>query len=466
MLLRGRRRPIPLLAAAVLFISVISIYEVYSLHGLHFSRKSFTKNAFWPWSKYQNGTFSSSDQGHTDTAPGSLIPELANISTTHTILLSASRPDRRYFPIIFDSVAASNPNIIPHPRQADTWIIVAQQHHDPQKDEFRYAEIACTAQFTDGALRCIDPPSALPIASTSGPHCTGDLEYVSNNDGPHDARVFYGPAAPYTVYGSNSAYTCFGQWMQDLRFLVDWGTAPVVDWGFRTARDLQRPAPYHPMEKNWFPFWDSHGQIYIHHDLSPQRVFSKLPMDGDSAVQDLGSFARPSDDFCMAKYMPTTKRSSESIHQATNSLLVTLCARADRACRVDKTNTYIMTLFQHKTFDAYHSVYEPYLMLFRQDPPFDIRAISKKPFWINGRGRPGEKRPSYLPLSLADPWNQTEMFYATSISWKSREQTYHGYKDDVLFIAFGIEDEQSAGIDIVAEDLMQDLGFCDDRRAC
>ena len=43
---------------------------------------------------------------------------------------------------------------------------------------------------------------------------------LSLSIGPHDARVFYGPEAPFTVYGSNSGFTCFGQWIQDIRVLV------------------------------------------------------------------------------------------------------------------------------------------------------------------------------------------------------------------------------------------------------
>ncbi len=130
-------------------------------------------------------------------------------------------------------------------------------------------------------------------------------------------------------------------------------------------------------------------------------------------------------------------------------------------CHPDTTNTYIMSIFQHKTFFSFHSVYEPYLVLFSQQAPFEMRAISRKPFWINGRGKPGENRPDYLALSPSEPWNQTEMMYITSMSWKTQGQTYHGYSDDKLFIAFGVEDKKTAGIDVVAGDLLQDLGLCE-----
>ena len=50
------------------------------------------------------------------------------------------------------------------------------------------------------------------------------------------------------------------------------------------------------------------------------------------------------------------------------------------------------------------------------------------------------------------------------MAWKSREQRYHGYKDDEIMLGLGIEDYASAGIDVVAGDLLQDLGYCDSER--
>jgi hypothetical protein len=115
-------------------------------------------------------------------------------------------------------------------------------------------------------------------------------------------------------------------------------------------------------------------------------------------------------------------------------------------------------VFQHKSFYAFHSVYEPYIMLFQQTAPFQIHAMSTKPIWIHGRGK--AKIPDGLSKEEARNWNQTEMFYVVSVSWKMHGQKYHGYVDDVMFIAFGIEDERTAGIDVVAGDLLMNLGLC------
>jgi hypothetical protein len=290
--------------------------------------------------------------------------------------------------------------------------------------------------------------------------CEGDLAFFAFSVGPHDARVFYGPTNPYAMYGSASVYACFGLWMLDFRILVDWGFEFYDKKQFRQATELQRPAPYGRVEKNWFIFWDKDEQIYAHYDVAPKRVFAKLEYDG-SVGQDLAPLAAHNDEKCMARYMPKVAPQLESIHQATNSLSITLCKRSDPSCERNDSNTYLFTIFQHKSFYYFHSTYEPYVMVFQQRAPFEIYGISSKPIWIHGRRKPGEGNPPD-PQNEEETrlWNQTEMFYITSMSWKTRGQKYHGYIDDVLFIGFGIEDMKTAGIDVVAGDLLMDLGLC------
>lgn len=65
-----------------------------------------------------------------------------------------------------------------------------------------------------------------------------------------------------------------------------------------------------------------------------------------------------------------------------------------------------------------------------------------------------------MTLAELEAWSKTEMMYVTSISWKKHGQKYHGYADDVLFINFGIEDNKTAAIDVLAGDLFMELGAC------
>jgi hypothetical protein len=464
MLIRGWKRLVafvsPLLVLVIIFVRFYDGRLIITLpfHGGHWTERSFS---LWDTNRQDSNTLQDSLSTTTSNDGSGTIE--TSMAKTHREVLSVSTLDKRYFLIDFGEEGATNPSIIPHPFLNDTWIIVAQKPKSPViKNSVWFAELVCNAVFMDDrtTLGCVKPPVILPIGATSGDKCVGDLAYFALNVGPHDARVFYGPRTPYTIYGSNSVYTCFGQWMLDFRILVDWGFEIFTEKEFRKATELQRPVPYGPIEKNWFVFWDEHEQIHAHYDVAPRRVFAKLEYDG-SVGQDLAPLTASDDEKCMAKYMPKVALEHESIHQATNSLSITICKRSDSSCEANDSNTFIFTIFQHKSFYSFHSVYEPYVMLFQRTSPFNIYGISSKPIWIHGRGKAGEgKKPDFLTVEESRSWNQTEMFYVTSLSWKTHGQKYHGYSDDVLFIAFGIEDSKAAGIDIVAGDLLVDLGLC------
>ncbi|KAF6807327.1 hypothetical protein CMUS01_14144 [Colletotrichum musicola] len=372
-------------------------------------------------------------------------PSLTTEQPTHLEVFSLSTPDKKFFPIRFGDEDAMNPNIIPHPILDDTFIIVAQRRK-VNDNTAEHVELVCNAIFGPEGLACVAAPTVLPIAATrSGDGtCPTDLAYIAMNVGPHDARVFYGPTRPLIVYGSNSAYSCFGQWMQDFRALGDWGFSASLDEGFTAGTELQRPPPWGTMEKNWFLFWDDEGAAYVHQDLSPRRVFSRLNADGSSGP-DLAPLA-PGDEACLARYLPKLPPELESIHQATNSLSVTFCKRSDAGCVPNAENTFVITVVQHKTFYNFHSEYEPYVVVFRQRAPFEVFAVSRRPVWIHGR----EKRMD----------SGSDMFYVTSMSWNSKQRRYHGYLDDVLFLSFGIEDKMTGGVDILAQDLLKALGSC------
>lgn len=425
---------------------------------------------------------------------------------TYNTIFSLSTASRTYFNISFGDYETFNPNIIPHPSSSDRWIIVAQQKAVNDQEGLHSAvsiQLVCDASFrsSDGAqandhnnnllsmshggetLSCITPPIILPIEATSSENrCQGHWSPLSLNIGPHDARVFYGPEVPYIIYGSNSQFTCFGQWMHDFRKLVKWVPSVSSPSGdpssqstqaekntevFSTATELYRPPPYGQVEKNWFVFWDSAGDPYVHYDVWPHRSFAKIgAIQGDrflSEESSIGSLtdvpgqaflASTSDITCLGRYMAQILSTSEDfIHQATNSLSITLCKRSETGCEPTEMNTFIFTIFQRKTHIGFGaSSYEPYVMLFRRTAPFEIHSISTKPFWIYGR------------KPLLQEGSAHEMIYITSMSWKSHGQKYHGYSDDVLFLAFGIDDSRTAGIDIMASDLLKNMGLCMDIR--
>jgi hypothetical protein len=429
-----------------------------------------------------------------------------DMSFAHQILRSVSSKDGAYLPIDFGSRRAINPSVIPHPDDNTTWIVTAQLHEPRRGDKPRlwFAELVCTAAFSNSTdttaigstetsssnnsnrevLRCIHPPLILPIAATpaDSSKCPPDTAFFTLSIGPHDARVFHGPEGPYTIYGSTSQFTCFGQWMLDFRLLVDWGVDTINDHdGFvRTPTELQRPflTPYRSVEKNWFVFWDAGGQSYVHYDIAPSRSFAQLHADG-SVGPDLSSHTAENDKTCLNRLLPSIPETpdppppganSESIHQATNALSITLCEQTDPSCIPGPENTFILTIVQHKSFYRLHSTYEPYVVLFRAVEPFGIHGVSSKPLWIEGRTAPSTSRVAASPEEEGESQDenermrslklQSEMMYVTSISWKTHGQRYHGFVDDVLFIGFGIEDAATGVIDVRAGDLVDGIELC------
>lgn len=459
---RGIRR---FIATACSLITVVVVLTIYSSPQLQNS------------SSYIHGWIhvaADSASGLSDHLPKSqqpILPDDQNegksptpdIAESHLEIFSQSRSDGKYYPIDFGDYEAINPNMIPHPQFKDTWILVAQQQRSNISETVWFAELTCNAVFTSDRIVCTKSPLILPIAPTTGDKCVGELEHFQWSIGPHDARVSFDPLGPYAIFGSQSSNTCFGQWMQDLRTLVDWGRVdnPSETSPFWAPLDLQRPPPYSPVEKNWFPFWNLDGKMYLHYDISPARVFAELLPDG-SVGPDLAAPIQSTDSACLAKYLPSLPPDNESIHQSTNSLSITLCNRSDPTCTPNTENTFIMATVQHKRFYNLHSTYEPYVLLFRQTKPFTLHAISEKPIWVHGRGVAGEKKPRKLSAQEGEvpEWKETEMFYITSINWMREGQRYHGYLDDTVLLGFGIEDEGAGVLDVRAGELLGGMGSC------
>lgn len=393
----------------------------------------------------------------------------------HTEVFSVSTRDRKFFRIKFKSQDAIHPNVIPHPRADNLWLIVAQRRGDENAGlQEPSVELICDAMFIDDALTCIGEdgrgfgePTHLPVAPTMGDtsKCTGDRAFFNSNIGPRNAKAFYGPSNPYILYGSNSKATCFGQWIQDLRGLVvGWGkaagsqsssflssalatTISKEPFTSKDGTELQKPPPYGEVEMNWFLFWDISEQPYIHYSLTPERSFAQLHEDG-SVGESLASKVAKQDQQCLKQYLPALLNPQmETLFQATNSLAITLCRRSDTSCTPDEDNTFLFAIFQHKTSFNTHTTYHPYAVVFKQRAPFELWGVGSRPIWISGR--------------RTFPNGDTEGLSPTSISWKGKDQRYRGYVDDILFLTFSIDGLKSGGIDVLAGELLANLGLCD-----
>lgn len=285
------------------------------------------------------------------------------VKDTHKELFSMTTSDGRYWMVDYSPWPTYNPNFVPHPKKNDTWITVAQYHKTEKDNQIWFTQVVCEAQFTDTALKCTHPPWIVPIPPTWSEKCEGEISHFNFNLGPHDARVFWGGGGegsqedkPYILYGTQSQFSCFGQYFQDFSVVSDWPGAFAGKW--RSPTEIQRPPPYKysQVEKNWFLFWDINGQAFAHHDIFPKRVFGKLNDDG-SVDKDLTQLIADQEDACLKRLIPFSAPTyAESIHQATNSLMITMCNRADPSCKPTEKNTFIFNIFHWKSFYQFHGL--------------------------------------------------------------------------------------------------------------
>jgi hypothetical protein len=403
---------------------------------------------------------SNQSQHHNTERPVAEVQQVFTYEYNHTEIYSASSTDRTYLRIDFSGSGAYDPSLIPHPILKDTWIIAAQGMDEREKGEDGPYEYVCNAMLNEKGIMHCTTPAVLPVPPPWNPHdcprATGHLKISS----PRQSRIFYGPTTPYLTYKVDAEYTCTGRntskhsgnYVQDLRSLIYLGTKPSAADPFSQSTRLDIPAAAGNMAgKNLFLFWDTDNQTYAHYALSPNRVYGKLDPSG-SVVKDNSMQLPASESTCLREYLPPTGKTA-SIEQATNSLSITTCKRSDEDCVVSPSNTFIMTIFQHTSSRGAVTIAEPYIILFDRTAPFATHGISKRPLWISGRGGRPEGN------GVIDP-SQVEKLNIISMSWKGSTQKYNGYADDVIHLAFGIEGKMTAVLDVVASDLLENLGLC------
>ncbi|KAL2164005.1 hypothetical protein VTH06DRAFT_3219 [Thermothelomyces fergusii] len=447
MILRDLRRLALLLGPfAVLLLLILSLLQSHT-DDLRSHVGTFL-DTHGPSVSRSSSSASSSSSSSSSSAP--LRKPRLTLNETHFEVFSQSTADAEFFDLRFDHDVFT-PSLIPHPKVNDTWYMVAQLPAKRERGGIVWArEIGCLAQFYKGALMCIEKAQRLPYKATPSRKCEGEAELLKRQRGPRDTRVFFGPTNPWTVYGSNSATGCYGQFIQDFRAFDVLGPewmASVAHRDFRIGSEIQRSPPSNPVQKDYFVFWDKHDTMHVHYDMFPTRAYAKLEPHGKTGPNLAGKTAN-SDSQCLRRSLPKLADKSESIRQATNSLRVTLCSRSDAKCTPDDGNTFIMTLVQHQTDFVEHSEYEPYVVLFRQRPPFELYAISRLPLWISGR-----TRNQGLP---------TDVVSVTSANWRDRGLNYHGYLDDVVMLAFQYGNRHPAAIDVLAGDLLVGLRLCEE----
>ena len=138
--------------------------------------------------------------------------------------------------------------------------------------------------------------------------------------------------------------------------------------------------------KNWAVFTTFNGDILIHTDLIPQRIYWLPPSESFptfySPVSELATLAplfQGTDENCLSLALNDriSKPNETLLHQSSPLLEVVLCTSAQvlsGSCDL-RNRIYIMLIHAvHKPGRAY---YEPRIVTLNPSPPFDYLSISK-----------------------------------------------------------------------------------------
>ncbi|KAK9352813.1 hypothetical protein V1523DRAFT_350624 [Lipomyces doorenjongii] len=270
-----------------------------------------------------------------------------------------------------------NPNILPFPKDYKyPYIGFARQspkavlyHH-----EVVWCEMDWSATPTIGLkiLKCVQPAQKMNLEEwTSKQGSCTSIPFLSLKLGHSDPRIMFSPhGEPLMVVGNNGKANCMGQFVIDLRVVIPGLSTKMkldhVPIRYKTLTELPRPE-YKEIEKNWFLMWDEANIGYVEHETE-RRSVSALNASPEKQV----NIATPGISKCLSalkRPMKKDKGQGNDIHQATNSLRVTLC---DFPCIPTIHNTVIIELLHLKYKNVYELFYRRYAIIMNATAPFNI----------------------------------------------------------------------------------------------
>ena len=227
-----------------------------------------------------------------------------------------------------------------------------------------------------------------------------------------------------TCLRNSSRYACFGLWVTDLRPLYEpldkllsnitafsfspsspiqpttpllpYNPSPLASYPFVTEITRTPASSRHAMEKNWFLFFPTPFESYVHYDIADPsslargRTFAKLLGSGLTTSNltdrtEISCFLSSSTDASDAA------QDGGEWHQSSNSLRLILCARDDSSCIPGPDNTVLFAIVHRKKYNQLGLPirYERHAMVWSSSPPFSMIGISQHPLLLADEMAPG-----------------------------------------------------------------------------
>ncbi|KAK9451949.1 uncharacterized protein V1518DRAFT_409981 [Limtongia smithiae] len=345
------------------------------------------------------------------------------------------------------------------------------------------------------ALQCVDEPSKININTREDATCRDDL-YLSLRSGAQVPRVFLSPnGEPLLTYSANSETACVGYWVVDMRTVYSqlkkyFEGIPIR---YQKPVELLRPGKMSDLEQNWVLMFEG-NETYVQQDLNP-RVFSEALATTNLAPKSYD---------CLNKL--TNDNRNLVLRQSTNTLRLSLC---EFPCTATEANTVLISIIHIKYLEGYRPYYERRVLMTSSKFPFNVIGVSRPLLYAgtdeqmkiyttsiswdstqpSRSSRPDLrnlnlkdymiKRPVEVTVESEQPEEEHEHRKREENSEQQQQEEvvrdytlanpqlsgftsdyYHGYLNDVVLIGFGIEDKESAVIDVLASDLVSCIQLC------
>jgi hypothetical protein len=233
----------------------------------------------------------------------------------------------------------------------------------------------------------------------------------------------------------------------------------------------------HSYEKNWVMFSTSPSTSYIQYDLnSTTRTIAQLVGGGLTTT----NLTDPREAPCLENPAPEETAGAHfmadaSWHQATPSLRLILCERANTSCTRESANMVFFAAIQRKHVNGYGLPvrYERYFVVWSATAPFNMLAVSQHPILFANETNRGwtvdeiwDDTPNALKAEKGE-WGRFTYTTTIAYAWGREESDIRekgvGYLDDEVILSIGIDDEGGLYGKAIVSELLQCLRICPGR---
>lgn len=280
----------------------------------------------------------------------------------------------------------------------------------------RPGEKDCTADDVSilgaaGGLHCATPPTIISIPPTPAERCEGTWSPFPDIPGFHDPRIFWsGKGEPLIMVNSASRYACVGLWITDLRTLHEPLTGlltsqpgepqhsgPLMSYPSLTELTRNPVETRAGVEKNWFLFFPTPEEAFLHYDLSIPRAAKQQEEQNETKFVGGRTFAKligngfttpnltDPDELPCLHDEPDMRGKFGHWHQTSNSLKLILCRRgeAERGkCSGEQEGRAVHFAVMHRKFSNEWDLplrYERFFVVWDARPPYRMLGISRYP---------------------------------------------------------------------------------------